>query len=392
MSGKKAKADDYLSLIFSDMVYEDFYNGVEGDFEDTLSDIFLQSTEPRFKDDPKYRKNRLEVNYNDYDQLSKWEFVRKEGDNNLEREEEPNGLFRKVKSILLSPFGATTDPDFLSLITKKVPLFPLIYKLIKEVSSYNIPMGNVLIDKLEDLVYSKIDKFLEGDLGAGDGFYAAAFVNRENKEIIIAYRGTNETRDHTMTNSLIAAGIPSEQFDQAEDFYKDIIEDFPGYSCTFTGHSLAGGLAQYVAVMAQGNGHSVYCKTWNGIGIDHFKNFYGNEFLGYKDALLFLVNKVLIGEKDLRGELDKRIYQEIQDSDIIQGTSINSKFVKENEAGIPEIDKIKFIRELVKHRLEMIDEVADKVDKLKQEIKEVEERVNLSTQIYNLDGASFPTD
>ena len=205
MSGKKAKANDYLNLIFSDMVYEDFK---DSDEDSVLSDIFNKAS--RFKDDPKYRKNRLEVNYTAYEQLSDWEFLRKEGENNLERDEQPNGLFRKVKSVLLSPFEAATDPDFLALVTKQVPLFPMVCKSIKGLSSYSIPAGGMIMQQLEDLVYSKIDRFLEGDLGAGDGFYAAAFVNEADKEIIIAYRGTNETRDHTMTNSLIAAGIPSE--------------------------------------------------------------------------------------------------------------------------------------------------------------------------------------
>ncbi|MBM7556327.1 DUF2974 domain-containing protein [Halanaerobacter jeridensis] len=388
MSGKKPKANDYLSLIFSDMVYEDFYNGKKadgGDENSTIEEIFFNSAENRFKDDPKYRKNRLEVNYTNYDQLSNWKFLMKDGENNLERKEEPNNLFYKIKSVIMNfvmgqagpMIDAGTDPDVLSLVIKQVPLLPVLAKLNKAAISFNLTNW-ALVNQLEDLVYSKIDKFLEGDLGAGDGFYAAAFVNEGDKEIIIAYRGTNETRDHTMTNSLIAAGIPSEQFDKAENFYKLILKDhseYKNYSFTFTGHSLAGGLAQYAAVMAQGNGHHVYCKTWNGIGIKHFKNFYGNEFLGYKDALLFLVNKVLIGERDLRDELDKRVYQEIQKSDIIQGTSINSKFVKKNEAGIPEIDRIKFIRELVKHRLDMIDEAADKVKKFKQEIKAIEERM-----------------
>ena len=382
MTGKKVKTNDYLTLIFSDMVYEDFYNGKRengGDENVTLEEIFFDSKQNRFKDDPKYRKRRFEVDYSAYDQLKNWEFLVKEGENNLKRDDQPNWLFRKVKSVLMSPMiEAATEPDFLSLVTKKVPLLPVVSKLIKGLSSYNLPVGSMVIKQLEELVYSKIDQFLERDLGADKGFYAAGFVNEADKEIIIAYRGTNETRDHTMTNSLIAAGIPSEQFDKAEEFYKDIIKldiDYKDYSFTFTGHSLAGGLAQYAAVMAQGNGHSVYCKTWNAIGINHFKDFYGNEFLGYKDALLFLVNKVLRGERDLSDELDKIIYQELQDLDIIQGTNINSKFVKKNEEGIPELDKIKFIRELVKCRLDMIDEVADKLEKLKQEIKEIEDRI-----------------
>ena len=119
MSGKKRTANDYLALIFSDMIYEDFK---DSDEDGVLSDIFSKAS--RFKDDPKYRKRRFEVNYTDYGQLSNWEFLMKEGKNNLKRDEQPNWLFRKVKSVIMSTISeAVTDPDILSLVTKKCLCF-----------------------------------------------------------------------------------------------------------------------------------------------------------------------------------------------------------------------------------------------------------------------------
>ncbi|BDU50633.1 hypothetical protein [Haliovirga abyssi] len=125
-------------------------------------------------------------------------------------------------------------------------------------------------------------------------FYAAAF--EKNNEIVIAYRGTDGANgeydshkdfkiffglidlgdrdfimEHYLTNGKIIAGIPGIQFKLAVDFYKDIVKDRKNKDKTIsvTGHSLGGGLAQYVSVM-EGVKRGV---AWNGVGIKDFLKF-----------------------------------------------------------------------------------------------------------------------
>ena len=132
-------------------------------------------------------------------------------------------------------------------------------------------------------------------------FYAAAF--EKDDEIVIAYRGTDGDNgeydshkdfktlfgllnlgdndfvlEHYLTNGRLIAGIPGIQFKLAVDFYKDIKKHYKKKSPTIsvTGHSLGGGLAQYVSVM-EGVKRGV---AWNGVGIKDFLKFSGNEFLG----------------------------------------------------------------------------------------------------------------
>ncbi|BDU50627.1 hypothetical protein [Haliovirga abyssi] len=122
-------------------------------------------------------------------------------------------------------------------------------------------------------------------------FYAAAF--EKDDEIVIAYRGTDGENgkydshkdfkiffglidlgdrdfimEHYLTNGKIVAGIPGIQFKLAVDFYKDIVnnDDYKDKTISVTGHSLGGGLAQYVSVM-EGVKRGV---AWNGVGIKDF--------------------------------------------------------------------------------------------------------------------------
>ncbi|WP_018249139.1 hypothetical protein [Orenia marismortui] len=167
-------------------------------------------------------------------------------------------------------------------------------------------------------------------------FYAAAFQSPDKKEIVIAYRGTDGDNgdydqgekssisklsklspelsnlifeleefspklkeilekeiidkdpdfilEHGVTNRKIGAGTPGRQFELAEKFYKDIISNdrYEADNISFTGHSLAGGLAQYAAVISSDKSNSAsavkHTVTWNGIGIKAFSKVIGYEF------------------------------------------------------------------------------------------------------------------
>ncbi len=87
------------------------------------------------------------------------------------------------------------------------------------------------------------------------GFFAKSWVRRTNtgaKELVISYRGTSgDVEDWTRGNFFITnLFFIDNQFDNAFEFAKDSVnksKERNGFdSIVFTGHSLGGGLAQYV--------------------------------------------------------------------------------------------------------------------------------------------------
>jgi len=131
----------------------------------------------------------------------------------------------------------------------------------------------------------------EGIKSQYEGFYAAAF--EKDDEIVIAYRGTDKEvggkeskwnlfKEFAYTNGQIVCGMPGIQFKLAEEFYNKIL-DSPklrnkNKTINITGHSLGGGLAQYVAVI----GAEKIAKTvvWNGVGVAGFSRMNGYELFG----------------------------------------------------------------------------------------------------------------
>ena len=77
------------------------------------------------------------------------------------------------------------------------------------------------------------------------GFRAASFINKDTKEIVISYCGTDSPMDYP-ADGAIALHISYWQEWQAERYYKAIAKKYPGYKITLTGHSLGGALVQHV--------------------------------------------------------------------------------------------------------------------------------------------------
>lgn len=109
------------------------------------------------------------------------------------------------------------------------------------------------------------------------GFAAAAFQNPDTKEIVFAFRGTEPNKDiYTFLQDAItdaqlavsgnALGKPN-QFNDAFTFFDKTLKkigkgNYSGYS--FTGHSLGGGIAQYMTYITNKTGKSV---TFDAVGI-----------------------------------------------------------------------------------------------------------------------------
>lgn len=130
------------------------------------------------------------------------------------------------------------------------------------------------------------------------GFAGAAFQDSSD-ELVFAFRGT-EFFTNGFINGIndiaqdieIAMGEESHgqtQFDDAFDFWTSTLiqvgaGNYDGYS--FTGHSLGGGLAQYMTYMTNEVGHSV---TFNAVGIG--QSLSGVNPSDYNDSIVDYVNE-----------------------------------------------------------------------------------------------------
>jgi hypothetical protein len=90
------------------------------------------------------------------------------------------------------------------------------------------------------------------NVDAGSGFAAVYGVNHERKEVVIAYRGTNNfLKGDGKEDALIALRLPPTTTGRAREFCKTVKSTFGSYAISLTGHSLGGGLAQMVAAFEQ---------------------------------------------------------------------------------------------------------------------------------------------
>ncbi|BDU51244.1 Mbeg1-like protein [Haliovirga abyssi] len=187
-----------------------------------------------------------------------------------------------------------------------------------------------------------------------EGFYAAAF--EKDNEIVIAYRGTdkevggkksfkNFMEEHIYTNGQIVCGMPGIQFKLAEDFYNYILTKNIDSNILITGHSLGGGLSQYVSVIGAEN----ISKTviWNGVGVAGFSRMNGYELFGTEAILTKLSWKEIF---DSTGEKGKYILKEFIQAGFVKtnGTylvSPNTEFVDipNNLIKIPTKEELKNI-------------------------------------------------
>lgn len=153
------------------------------------------------------------------------------------------------------------------------------------------------------------------------GFAGAAFQNPSD-ELVFAFRGTEPAIPDLgdfVTDAQIAAGgntlgTPN-QFDDAFDFWVTTLQqvgvgNYDGYS--FTGHSLGGGLAQYMTYKTNEAGHSV---TFNAVGIG--QGLSSINPADYNDSITDYVN-----ENDIIGEYGTQLGQTIylQDQNSISAT------------------------------------------------------------------------
>lgn len=103
--------------------------------------------------------------------------------------------------------------------------------------------------------YRVIDKFENKE----NGLYAEAYSN--GKDIIIAYRGTNDRQDLGIDIGMARAQLPSQCID-AVRFYDKVARENPNCNITITGHSLGGSNAEITSAI-----RGVLAVTFNAYGV-----------------------------------------------------------------------------------------------------------------------------
>lgn len=108
-----------------------------------------------------------------------------------------------------------------------------------------------LADAIYDFDNTVVDNWdLIETIDRSSGMQAGVFQNRDNGDLVIAYRGTETClfcTDFLLDKAADAAlvfGFAHDQFKHAFNFAQAMVAKYPGRKITVAGHSLGGGLAQ----------------------------------------------------------------------------------------------------------------------------------------------------
>lgn len=115
------------------------------------------------------------------------------------------------------------------------------------------------------------------DVYSKKNFSAVAY--KKDKEIIIAYRGTDDKKDIIEDVKIaIGAGLKADKY--AHNFADKIIKNFPDCKITFTGHSLGGAYAQLACVKKLISKFDCKALTYNAPGMNKYltKKQYKGDF------------------------------------------------------------------------------------------------------------------
>lgn len=217
-----------------------------------------------------------------------------------------------------------------------------------------------------------------------DGFYADVLQGK--KDIIIAYRGTNEFYSDIDDDIAMArANIPSQTTDALKT-YNSIKNAFPDKDISLTGHSLGGSLADIVAGM---NGE--FATTFNAYGV---KDILGNttyndeniiNYINTEDAVTMVNGNNHIGTNysiPNRGKWVKGKHDAEKMGNLAERKEITTKEIKDIAD-----KKFKFqkkVREGLRKYADTIEKGEILRNKIKRRIEEMELQRNANQRLKEL--------
>ena len=129
------------------------------------------------------------------------------------------------------------------------PVYGSIYQSVaNRTFIYALMSSNAYADSAQFIIpgWKRIRRY-----GSGKGFSADIWLKNNDKEVVIAYRGTDffEPQDWVFGNFNV---YWKGQYQQAESVIDTVSKDFNGRSIISTGHSLGGGLAIHGSLYKEG--------------------------------------------------------------------------------------------------------------------------------------------
>ena len=159
-----------------------------------------------------------------------------------------------------------------------------------ENSKTEILKNGIITNPATNSSFEVIDQIVE----SANGFSATVFRNINTNEYTMAYRGTELTDPNDFrTNARMVVSSKNNQFEEAKRFtdeqIKAILASDPNAKIIFTGHSLGGSLAQYIAYET---GHKAV--TFNSFGakssIQNTDNFDSQKFEKNSNNVTNIIN------------------------------------------------------------------------------------------------------
>lgn len=202
-----------------------------------------------------------------------------------------------------------------------------------------------------------MDKTSLGNSKKKTGFYSIAFCKKNHdssiERIVISFRGSqlfplkDAYKDFIETDLLIGLGKKPEQFEQGFEFFQSISNKYKKEIIHLTGHSLGGGIAQYVCVKSSLIGDFKIIPntvTFNAIGIlvDSIVNIW--DFFNYDDIkkeILSFKNKSKFSEfQKIMEDIVYKRFKNFSDEKIELSSLDTSKVLK---IGLEKQEVIKII-------------------------------------------------
>ena len=155
-------------------------------------------------------------------------------------------------------FNKKINTDYLKL--SQIAYGGEFYYLLRKYQLKELDISNSKFKKINDELLKKIgNTSFYSYKNESSGFVAVLFENIKNKELVIAYRGTERiglgenynnlgalTKDVQTDMNLVFSNV-DEQFTDAYEFYKIVKQQNPKVKITILGQSLGGALAQLTA-------------------------------------------------------------------------------------------------------------------------------------------------